>query len=143
MPNLILLAGIVIYAWKHRPPRASLTRITAPRLAAAVLAVFLVVQVKEATDFGRVNGGVIHSAWSTSARFFVNADRISAQDRSCLQSQVLFFQAGAQPSFAIRLEWAMEDRLGEFEPSSYRYYRRLGPPPLLFGCTTAASAEQP
>lgn len=143
MPNLILLAGIVIYAWKHRPPRASLTRITAPRLAAAVLAVFLVVQVKEATDFGRVNGGVIHSAWSTSARFFVNADRISAHDRSCLQSQVLFFQAGAQPSFAIRLEWAMEDRIGEFEPSSYRYYRRLGPPPLLFGCTTAASAEQP
>jgi hypothetical protein len=144
MPNLILLTGIVIYAWKHRPSFDSLTRITAPRLAVAVLAVFLVVQAKDATDYGRVNGAVIHSAWTTSARFFVNSDRVFAQDRSCLEGQVLLFQAGAQPSFAIRLEWAMEDRLGEFQSSSYKYYRRLGPPPLLFGhCTTAPPAGQP
>ncbi len=77
MPNLVLLTGIVIYAWKHRPSLGSLTQISIPRLAAAVVAVFLVVQVKEAIDFGRVNGGVIHSAWTSSARFFVNSDRVS------------------------------------------------------------------
>jgi hypothetical protein len=108
------------------------------------LAVFVVIQVREAIGFGRANGAVVHSAWSSSARFFVNSERVPSQDRACLQSQVLFFQAGALPSFAIKLRAAQADQLGEFQPNSYRYYRRQGPPPDFFGgCATAPSSGKP
>ncbi len=144
MPNLILLTAIVMYAWKHRPALHSPSRITVHRLAFAVLAVFLVVQVKEAIGFGRANGAVVHTAWSTSARFFVNSDRVPTQERACRQGQVLFFQAGALPSFTTKLRAAEQDRLGEFEPVPYRYYRKQGPPTVLFGgCTTTPPARSP
>jgi hypothetical protein len=141
MPNLILLTAIIIFAWKHRPTLRSPARNTIPRLALVVLAIFLIVQVKESVGFGRANGAVVRSAWTASARYFVNSDRLPAQDRACYQGQALFFQAGALPSFASRLHMAESDGLGEFEPNAYRYFRRLGPPPDLFGgCSKAPSA---
>jgi hypothetical protein len=144
MPNLILLTAIVIYAWKHRPPLRSPGRVTIPRLVLVVLAAFVAIQVKEAVGFGRANGAVVHSAWTGSARFFVNSDRVPSQERACLQSQVLFLQAGALPSFATKLRAAQADQLGEFQPNAYHFYRQQGPPPDLFGgCSTAPSSGKP
>ena len=81
MPNIILLAGIVVYGWGRAP---SLSRTSDVKswpewikvLGAATLAVFLVVQVVVATQFGVTNGNAMRATSEEVARVVVNLDRI-------------------------------------------------------------------
>jgi hypothetical protein len=54
MVNLILLTGILIYAWKPPEPRAAADNRPAQihRPVLVILVIFLVIQVKTATSFG-------------------------------------------------------------------------------------------
>jgi hypothetical protein len=136
MANLILLVGIVIYVWKPPVARAvgGSRQAYAYRLVLVALAIFLVVQVKTATSFGLTNGRITHGLTSESARFFVNLDRLPAPDRSCSTGVVLFFQPGAPESFSLKLAGAVEDKLGEFQPGTYHYYRAQGPQAVPLNC---------
>jgi hypothetical protein len=138
MANLILLVGIVIYVWKPPAIRAGgdNRKLYVYWLGLVVMTVFLVVQVKTATSFGLTNGRITHTLTSESARFFVNMDRVPVPDRSCLMSDILFFQAGALESFSLKLGGAAHDNLGEFQPKSWHYYRSMGPPAVPLGCST-------
>lgn len=132
MANLILLAGIVIYAWAHIPPLHVLTangpwRVYASWLALVGLAIFLCVQAETSTHFGLTNGRVFRLSTRGSAQFFVNLDRLPPQDRACESYDFLLFQPGTFPGFTLKLRNAARDQLGEFQPASYRYYRKLGP----------------
>jgi hypothetical protein len=144
MPNLILVTGIVIYAWARIPPlrippangRAYLTW-----LALAALAVFLVVQVTAATGFGIRNGQVTRTTLNDDARFVLNENRVPKQYNLCEEYIVLLFQPGAleHRSFSLWFRDAEEEQLGEFRPSSYRYYRALGPPAVPRMCLKASA----
>ncbi len=139
MANLILLMGIVIYAWAHIPPRGPPAandswRIPLTRVALCAFALFLVVQVTAATRFGVTNGQATHQALTDTARIVVNADRVSTQLLRCELYVELYFEPALSPA---RLEDAREDHLGEFRPSSYRYYRQLGPLASLPACAQA------
>jgi hypothetical protein len=76
--------------------------------------------VSESTRFGLTNGRSTSTARNDEARYFVNVKP------SCQRFETLFLQ---EPM--TRLRDAAEDHLGEFEPTSYRYYRGLGAPPFL------------
>ena len=133
MTNLILVAGIFMYGWAHVRPRSSAggRRLhDAAPLLALVLAIFLVIQVIAATEFGLTNGRAIRNSFSTDARLIVNLDRMPLQVAGC----ELFFDLGAGPSAPAALHDAVEDHLAEFQPNSYGYYRQLGPPPLNAHC---------
>jgi hypothetical protein len=136
LPNIVLLTGIVMYAWAHRPP-FSLSLAGSSRwpnltsLAMLLLAGLVVVQVFVSTSYGLSNGREVHNAFVESARLWVNLDRVPAQYRSCEVDVVLnerLFSGLPPPEIAA-------DRLGEFGPTSYRYFRMLGPPPLSPICT--------
>ena len=83
MPNLILLTGIVMYACAHIPPRRLLTardtwRTRLAGLALFALALFLIVQVTGATEFGLMNGGATSKSRTEQAQHAVNLDRLPA-----------------------------------------------------------------
>ncbi len=139
MPNLILLAGIAIYAWARLPKCLQTAtghswQINRARLALAALAIFIVAQVTLATGFGLANGRATTTALNTSARFFVNRERVPVRVRVCEEFWLVYAQPGAFSSFAIRLEDAEEDQLGEFEPGAYSEYRQQGLPMLFPAC---------
>ena len=136
--NLILLTGIVIYALANVPPlRTSATngrRFT--WIALAGLAVFLTLQVAVATGFGLTNGRAMSSYVRDDAQLFVNGNRVPERDLACEVYVALLTQPGVSYSFALRLRDAVEDQLGEFRPSSLRYFQALGPPPTFQVCLT-------
>ena len=138
MANLILLTGVVIYALARVPTASGHRavshswRVYGTYLALIALALFVVIQVSESTRFGLTNGRSTSTVRINEARYFVNAKP------SCQRFETLFLQ---EPMTTLRD--AAEDHLGEFEPTSHRYYRGLGAPPLLveaanedkhFGC---------
>jgi hypothetical protein len=137
MPNLMLFTGIVMYAWAHMPPRhlpsangAWKTRMA--WLALIALALFLVVQVTEATAFGLMEGRATSESLTDEARLAVNLDRVPTNEVLCEQYVEYFPQVVWSYSKARD---ASEDHLGEFLPASYRYYRTLGLPALFPGCS--------
>jgi hypothetical protein len=140
MPNLILLTGVFIYAWARISARGSTASHPWPRrgawLAYMALAIFLVVQVVASTGFGLSSGQATRESRTTSARFFVNVDRVPHAVRGCNAYLLIYAQPGAVLSFAVRLRDATEDQLGEFRPASYSAYRALGPPALIPACAT-------
>jgi hypothetical protein len=126
MANLIVLTGLVIYALA-RVTNASLHRamarswrVSGTYLVFVALAVFVVIQVSESTRFGLTNGASTSTGRINEARYFVN-DKLS-----CQKFETLLLQ---EPTATLRD--AAEDHLGEFEATSYRYYRELGAPPFL------------
>ena len=145
MPNLILLTAIVMYAWKHRPCAPLTESDHGPSVGIRRVG-RLLGGPGEGSD--RLRSGQ-RRAWSMPPGVRApgsSSTRTGSPRRSdaCLQGQVLFFQAGALPSFTTKLRAAEQDRLGEFEPVPYRYYRRQGPPQVLFGgCATPSSARSP
>ncbi len=142
MANLILLSGIFLYAWAHVPPWVQAAHATGhatgrrqlSRLAVVAAAVFLVVQVGTATDFGFRNGRAVSDALTYQARFLVNADRVPKRERLCEIEVQFVFQPGSSPS---RIGSAVQGHLGEFRPSSRRFYREQGLPPPLPRCAQA------
>ena len=135
MANLILLTGIVIYATAHVPTiRLSeangQTRIYLNYLALFALTVFLVVQVIAATGFGLTNGRANEAADVDAARLLsINPKVLSRANPQCIA--VVSYILAIVGAFGPRLSGATEDHLGEFQPNSSRYYRMLGPGPLL------------
>jgi hypothetical protein len=138
LENLILLTGLVIYGLARVP--TLLPRVTRGDLRARVgsvallaLAVVVVVQVTTSTQFGLNDGRADQTLGREQAQFFVNLDREVNKSPSCvlLMKSVAGLVTSAGPD-AI-LHDARKDQLGEFQPASYRYYRRLGPW-LLPGC---------
>ena len=96
----------------------------------SALALFLVIQIAESSEFGLVNGAAAHRMFTLEARLWVNLDRVPIADRSCEVDRILdtgLFVGGPSPIPA-------EDHLGEFGPSTYAYYRAMGPPPLAPSC---------
>ena len=139
MANLVLLTGIVMYALvRTYRPAACLQRIIARGrlrtawLAPLALALFLVVQVTGATGFGLSSGREISMSLTEEARLIVNEDRLPPKDRLC-ENYVEFVDQAAWSTSKMRV--ASADQLGEFRPSSYRYYRDLGPPSLFPFCS--------
>ena len=144
MPNLILLTGIVIYAYGHIPPlhlpRAHQWRVRVTWLTLIVLGIGLVAQVGVASEFGVTNASRLHDGLKYYDRFFVNLDRYPKQDRSCELGLVAYLL----PVSILRIQLAAEDKLGEFQPTLYRYYRSLGPPVALIPeCSKAPAAPRP
>jgi hypothetical protein len=146
MSNLILLTGIVMYAWRHLPPRPhpigdASWKIYATWLSLFTLAIFLVVQTTVATRFGLNNGQLDREFLTSQAQLVVNLDRIPSQDRSCEVDYLLDLGTvnSKQPSAQRfrKIAEAAKDQLGEFRPSSLHYYQKLGPPPLFANCSAA------
>lgn len=131
-PDLILLAGVVVFAWGHLPAWRPSLGLPRPKELAALLCVVvgvvvLGIQVVVATQFGLTNAR-IEAAWLTDgARVAVNLDAIPAKDRVC--ERAAFFIP-----FPATIDEARADQLGEFAPNVYQYYRRLGPPAVPLNC---------
>ena len=137
MANIVLLTGIVMYALVRTPPRRLLAnnrtwKTRTASLALLALALFLVVQVTGSTGFGLSSGRAISTSLTEEARLIVNEDRLPPKVRLC-ENYVEFVDQAAWT--ASRMRVAAADQLGEFRPSSYRYYRDLGPPTLFPGCS--------
>jgi hypothetical protein len=135
MANLILLAGIAIWALARIPTRRpSATggpwRLVRTHLALAVFAIFLVVQVTLATSAGVTYGRISSAARINDARAFVNAYP------SCpLFALVPFFRSHSA------LRDASEDHLGEYGPTTDRSYRELGPSPSAIASANAVNKK--
>lgn len=130
--SLILLSGIVVFAWGHLPAwRPSLDVSRSKDLAAllCVLAgvVLLGAQVVVATQFGLTNARLERGWLTDGARVAVNLSAVPVRDRLC-ERAVYFLPVSAT------IREAAEDHLGEFAPNSYRFYRRLGRPPVPLNC---------
>ena len=142
--NLILLTGIAVYAWARIPQRRmpatdGLWRPNVTSLPLFALAIFLAVQVTVATGFGLTNGRALSKFQNEEAQILVNGvnHRLS-NSRHCQLVSAFLWQIGGPKEFLPTLHDAVEDQLGEFRPSSYRYYRALGPPSLPPACLKAS-----
>ncbi len=131
MPNIILLVGIVVYAWTRVPNlRKAREQTNGPKplkiLACISLTAFLVAQCVVATQFGISNAGSIKAASVTVARVVVNLDRIPSAERACYFQSVV-----VGPPFAVleaARSIAMRDHLSLFRRSAADQYRVEGPP---------------
>jgi hypothetical protein len=131
-PDLVLLSGIVLYAWAHMPSWRPQSAVHRGRAAMAwlpifVLAVFLGIQVVTSTQFGLTNAPLEREWLVLGARLAVNLNEVPVHERYCERAAYFI------PRPFIIHE-AAEDKLGEFEPTLYRYYRQLGPPPRPLNC---------
>jgi hypothetical protein len=147
LPDIILLTGIVMYAWARVPskllPSAHDSRkAQVTRLALATLTVFVVTQSVVATEFGINDAKATDGFFVAEARLVVNLDRVPARDRACELSDLM--NLGLAPwntNEAFELQTAVADHLSQFERTPYRYYRRLGPPTSIPSCSRAATPQ--
>ena len=147
MANLILLTGIVIYAWSfvpalQLPPTDWTPRFYATVLTLLSLAILVVIQTAVAIGFGQKDGQASEASRIESAQLLINQDSVPSQYRGC-ELYAEFFE---QPGLTIlRVREAAEDQLGEFRPSSYERYRIDGPPsPALFPeCSKTPATTRP
>lgn len=126
MPNLILLTGIVIYGLARVPTRrppviSGGRRLFVNYLALFALGVFLVVQLTTSTGFGLTQGRDIDAYSREEAQFFVNLNRIHVVNKSPSCQTPLTILRLSDPGATLRE--ATQDQLGEFQSTSYRYYR--------------------
>jgi hypothetical protein len=130
MANLLVLLGIVAFAWAHvRPSREARARgprfTTTRRVGLALLAIFLLAQLVTATRFGIISGRATRSERLIDARTLVNLDRIPLPERQQLITAFVYPSvAGLDPL----LQEARQDHLSVFAPGPYRFYRSKGPP---------------
>jgi hypothetical protein len=122
MANLILLAGIVMWALARlpvirRPAAGSPWRVVGTSVLLASLAIFVVVQVVASTMFGVSNGRGGSALRTEFAQLFVNAAPTCVIMRS-----VPFY---IHPESVLRA--SAQDQLGEWGPTTYRHFRELGP----------------
>ena len=130
MANLILIAGIAIYAYAHLPRRSQAVadgpwRVSMTYLALSVLAIFLIFQTVTATDFGVTNGSTLSEERSQEAQLIVYVQSTPVLNSELGCQMYLFF---LPLSFKSYFREAHADQLGEFNPNSYRRLLELGPP---------------
>ncbi len=143
MGNILLLVGIVAYAWNHLPVRtqAADTRLSfrIRVVGLALLAVFVVVQCVESTDFGMSNGSAQKGTTQSEGQFLANFDRIPVADQQCEVDHVIFFGLGGSSAAAVlrpELAAAEKDHLSLFSSNAaIETYRSEGALPVA-GCTT-------
>jgi hypothetical protein len=133
MPNVILLVGVVVYAWDHVPSWQTARAMTGRRdrltlLGLGLVTVFVVAQCAVATHFGITTGAAVRSANSATARVAVNLDRIPSSEQACYASTVVglsLYTLDMSRSQAVR------NHLSVFQPASKRKYRTEGPPRVV------------
>ena len=81
------------------------------RPALVLLALFLIVQVSDATGFGLLDARATSESLTDEARLIVNLDRLPSQERICEDYVEFIYQPNYTPS---KLRAAAEDHLGEF-----------------------------
>jgi hypothetical protein len=147
MANLLVLIGIVVFAWGHLRPwtqaRATAGLRGAAECAGIVLVVaFLLVQVATATHVGITEAQDSLQFRTFGARTVVNLDRIPAGETQLLVSTYLLFSTPAALHPYLRL--VEEDHLGVFAPGPYHAYRSMGPPYSTgVGCSSISGADSP
>ena len=137
MPNLILVAGLVAYAWAHPPKLAAARsgdrRALAIAAACGALGIFVLAQGIYGTQYGIKQAAVLRAHQVRDARTVVNLDRVPKRLRGCYIN--LYVWNGAYDSkkaltlINLPLYTARNDRLMMFDPKVYRHYRAQGPPP--------------
>ena len=127
MPNIIMVVGIVIYAWAHTP---SLHNLYGPvglrgwlRSAGLVMLIaYVLAQTILTTNFGITNGIATRQERETAARVVVNLDQIPSAQRACYFGGLLVNIIDPWRVMAIR------DHLSVFQPQAEILYRAQGPP---------------
>lgn len=146
MPNVLLLFGIVVYAFGHIPDFSCIRERDDRRPAVnAVLfcafACFLVFQCIAATNFGLGYGRVVRDNTMVIARVITNLDRLPATSRDCYMGTAV----GATPPFygAVRdARLLLEQHHLSLFSGSVEDYRRLGPS-VISACDKPTGTEQP
>ena len=131
MPNVILLAGIVIYASARVPKRPVMHGWTGGSdrrtiVPVITLSAFLVVQFVVATQFGITNGRIHQARAANIARVVVNLEAIPGNRRACYFHSVVAGPRLRKLNEARRL--AKRNRLSLFQRSSETRYLAEGPP---------------
>jgi hypothetical protein len=130
--NIVLLSGIVVYAWSHLTLWRQ--RLAVHRKWARIawlpifgLAICLGIQIVMSTQFGLTNARLDQAWLVQGARLAVNLNEVPANERFCERAAYWI----AVPSI---IGEAHQDQLGEFQSDLRRYYRHLGPPPRPLTC---------
>jgi hypothetical protein len=130
MANLLVLVGILSFAWAHlnSGPDASapVVRLRSARLVGIVpLAGFLVLQLVTATQFGFTTARTTRTDRVFDAQTVVNLDSIPSPEAQQLVSSFVYPNLAALRPL---LRQAEADHIGDFAPGPYRFYRSKGPP---------------
>lgn len=129
MANLLVLFGIVAYAWAHIPPgtfRVGMKELrTAKTVAFTLLMVFLVVQVAFSTRWSLTSGRTTRAYRVIAAQTIVNLDRMPRAEGRALVAGYVYPNLSALEPY---LREAETDHISDFAPGPYRYYRAKGPP---------------
>ncbi len=129
MANLLVLFGIVAYAWAHVPSgilRRGVTQLGTRRtVALALLTIFFVVQVAIATGYGLTSARTTLARRIIAAQTIVNLDRISSSEGQAYVAAVVYPNLTALDPY---LQEAESDHISVFAPGPYRFYREKGPP---------------
>jgi hypothetical protein len=129
MANLLVLFGIVAYAWAHVPPgtaRVGMKQLrTAKTVAFALLMVFLVVQVGISTRWSLASGRMTRAYRVIAAQTIVNLDRMPRAEGQALVASYVYPNLSALEPY---LREAEMDHISDFAPGPYHLYRAKGPP---------------
>jgi hypothetical protein len=129
MANLLVLFGIVAYAWAHVP--AGTLRVggrqltTARKVTLALLMTFVVVQVGTSTKWAITSGRTTRAYRIIAAQTIVNLDKMSGSAGQAYVSSYVYPNLTALEPF---LRVAERDHISDFAPGPYRFYRAKGPP---------------
>ena len=134
MPNVLLLAGLVTFAWAH-PPRRRAThdrRYYSTVVAFAGLGLAICALSVCSAQYGVRQARVLRAYQVLDARTVVNLDRIPPAQRGCYVSRNVWNSTyGPVLSLAhLRppLRAAKRNHLMVFESRAFRKYRAAGPP---------------
>ncbi len=130
MANLLVVTGIVVFAWGYARPTESIARhagrsAKARRAGFVLLGLFLVVLIVDGTTYGITSGRTTRQNRLLDARIIVNLDRIPGSQQQPLAASYVFPNVTALRPF---LQEARSDDLSVFAPGPYRFYRLQGPP---------------
>ena len=150
LENLILVTGIVVYAWGQvlGPPESGVpagpdepSSVTArqpiiwqrwlKRAGFATLIAFLVVLCALTTKFGIDTGRVTQQQNEIAARIVVNLDKVPRQAKSCYEVYAFGFPQQYLDVAEFDRTLAKTDRLSVFQPSLERKYVAEGLPDVL------------
>ncbi len=151
MPNVILLVGIVTYAWTHAPKLHQLQRPVdwhgwLRTLGVAMLIIFLLTQVSLSTKSGIANGRIMRQTEEADARVVVNLARIPITRRGCDVS-VAVFNGVPTPSEALHFiaaprRLALQNGLSIFEPRTKHALETEGLPNIVL-CDNITESSLP
>jgi hypothetical protein len=133
LPNVILLVGIVVYAW-GRIGSEGVTRrqdTGAKRLktlAFVTLTSLLVAQCVETTHFGITSGDTMRELDVTTARVVVNFEQIPSAKRACYFGSTVV--GPPLESLYMSRTLAARNHLSVFQLSAKKLYRAQGPPTI-------------